>query len=117
MLVGLTWTNAKRRELQEDESFLISNCQVRLKFTFANLGQVYPRQVQTDDDEPLTNYADFALFSNPQENFQINVVSMKIDGLPYNWFSGQNKKVNNFFKILIHYEWLLSRLFSEYRVQ
>jgi hypothetical protein len=114
----LTWTNAKRRELQEDESFLISNCQVRLKFTFANLGEVYPRQVQTDDDEPLTNYADFAIFSNPQENFQINVVSMKIDGLPYNWFSGQNKKVNNFFKILINYECCtFTRLFSEYRVQ
>jgi len=95
-LVGLTWTDAKRRELQESDPFLISNCQVRLKFAFAHLGEVYPRQIPIDEGGQR-NYADFAIYSNPIENFQINIVSMKIDGLPYNWFSGQNKKVNFFY--------------------
>lgn len=87
-LVGITWTAAKRKELETESPFLLQDCQLNLEFNFKDPSEIFPHS------NNLGNFAEFGVFNQPNSLFQTEFLSMKFDSVDFNWFGKpQSEKV------------------------
>ena len=89
-LVGLSWSDNTRTELEANYS--LAACKLNLTFVFDYDGnQCFPRLVEQKDknDRTIEKYfADFALFMLPSAGFQILEISMGSELIEYQLHAG-----------------------------
>lgn len=83
--------------IESQPIFDLNICKIDLLFTFDYEGQdCFPRRKSS-----VTSYADFAIFANPNNNFQSEIISMQFDSIDFNWYASSQSKSNlDFGKVL-----------------
>ena len=89
-LVGLTWTTLQRDLIESQPVFDLNICKIDLLFTFDYEGRdCFPRTRSSS-----TAFADFAVFTHPNNTFQTEIVSMQFDSIDFNWYAGAQSQSN-----------------------
>ena len=89
-LVGLTWTTLQRDLIESQPVFDLNICKIDLLFTFDYEGRdCFPRTRSSS-----TSFADFAVFTHPNNTFQTEIVSMQFDSIDFNWYAGAQSQSN-----------------------
>lgn len=79
-LVGLTWNDVDRQQIEITPNFDIEQCVINFSFNFDRLGEeCFPRRNGT------TGSVDFAILTIPNANFQTKLISMQFDSIDFNW--------------------------------
>jgi hypothetical protein len=97
-IAGIGWSEEVANILKSLPKFDINTFKRNITFTSDNdLTIVFPREqrIQDGDTEFVTNFADFAILSFETSNFEIKAVSMKLDSVDFNWYSGGQSQIND----------------------
>jgi hypothetical protein len=91
-LVGITWTPQQREIIETESPFNLTVCKMSLNFKFLyECDDCFPRA------ENPNRWVEIAIYSNPNQSFQAEPLSLTFDNVDFNRFelpSSENVSIN-----------------------
>lgn len=90
-LVGITWNDDEREQIEDMNPFDIRESVITLAFTFDRLlEQCFPRKNNANA------FVDFAILTQPNNTFESKPISMQFDSIDFNWHAPPQSQMVNF---------------------
>lgn len=92
--MGLTYKSEQQKQLEDERPIEMKNFKISVEFTFNKKTDVEPRTDVANGEK----YIDFGILTQPNNEFQTEIVSMHFDTVDFNKYSSPHTDQVSLFK-------------------